>query len=62
MKRTINNYDFRNAFLNSQYENKYSFEALDALFNYYEELEHDIGQEIEFDIVAIACDWVEEPL
>lgn len=37
----------------------FSYEAAVALYNYYEELSDDIGEPIEFDRVAIRCDWYE---
>ena len=33
---------------------QYSYEALEALFDYYDELE-----EFELDVIAICCDWTE---
>ena len=37
----------------------FSHEGLHALFDYFEELSHDIGQPIEFDPIAICCDFRE---
>jgi len=37
----------------------FSYDAREELFNYYEELEQDIGEEIDFDPVAIRCEWSE---
>jgi len=37
----------------------FSYEGLHALFDYFEELSHDIGQPIEFDPIAICCDFRE---
>ena len=39
--------------------NDYSIGALNALFNYFEELEEDLGEEIELDVIAICCDFSE---
>jgi len=51
--------DFKNAFKESQYKNNYSMEGLYTLYNYLNDLSEDIGETIEFDIVAIACDFNE---
>lgn len=37
----------------------FSYEGLHALFDYFEELSYDIGQPIEFDPIAICCDFRE---
>jgi len=39
--------------------NDFSRRALVALFDYFEELEDDLGEEIEFDPIAICCDYAE---
>ena len=37
----------------------FSYEGLHALYDYFEELSHDIGQPIEFDPISICCDFSE---
>ena len=37
----------------------FSYEGLHALFDYFEDLSYDIGQPIEFDPIAICCDYRE---
>jgi len=60
MKTTINQSDFVSAFKgNSERKNQFSYGALCALFNYYEEVEQSSGEEMELDVVAICCDWTE---
>tara|TARA_R100000808_G_C2051821_1_gene87043 strand:+ start:121 stop:423 length:303 start_codon:yes stop_codon:yes gene_type:complete len=60
MKETVTVYRFRDAFMQSDtYKNNFSYEGLLALFEYFEELEDDIGEEIELDVVAICCDYTE---
>lgn len=60
MKETVTVYRFRDAFMQSDtYKNNFSYEGLHALFEYFEELEDDIGEEIELDVVAICCDYTE---
>lgn len=60
MKKTIGVYELIDAFNSSEtYKNNFTYEALIELFDWYEEHEEAIGEEIELDIVAIACDWTE---
>jgi hypothetical protein len=60
MKKTVNSYDFRRAFeMSSTYSNNFSYDALGLLFDYFEQLELDCGIEIEFDMVAICCEYEE---
>lgn len=59
MKKTIGVYDFIDEFRGGQYKNNFSYEGLKALFEYFENYEEETGEEIELDVVAIACDWTE---
>ena len=60
MKTTITYDEFANAFLTSgSYSNKFSREGLSALFDYFEDLEDSTGEEIQFDMIAICCDFTE---
>ena len=60
MKKTISLYDFQDAFKSSSnYKDNFTYEWLDALFEYFENLEEDIGEEIDFDMVAICCEYSE---
>lgn len=58
MKQTINFYDFQKAFQDLR-PNNFSYQGLRALFEYLEELEESTGEEIEFDIIALCCDFTE---
>lgn len=56
MKQTLNVSQFRDAFLrSSERKEQFSYEALGALFEYYEEADPDM----ELDVVAICCEWTE---
>lgn len=55
MKTTVTIYDFHRFFQESQYKDNFSYEGRNALFNYLEEIDEDM----EFDIVAICCDFTE---
>ncbi len=53
-------YDFRNAFMQSDtYKNNFTYEGLAALFEYLEQYEEETSEEIDFDMVALACEYSE---
>ena len=58
MKQTINEYQFTEAFKRIR-PNNFSYEGLKALFEWFEELENDTGEEMELDVIAICCDFSE---
>lgn len=61
MITTLSFLDFAKAFEESgSYSNNFTRDGLIALFDYFQELEEDIGQ-IEFDMVCICCDYSEYP-
>ena len=55
MKATLNKTQFVSSFLDVR-PNDFSREALEALYDWYEEMD---GGETEFDPIAITCDWTE---
>ena len=59
MMYTVTEDNFRNTFLTSDYSENFSYSGLTALYNYFEELENDTGQTIEFDLVGIAGEYSE---
>ena len=60
MKEYVNEHTFRDRFMRSDnYKNNFSYEGLHALFEYIEQVEDDIGEEFEFDMVGICCDYTE---
>ena len=58
MKTTINFYEFKNWFYKNR-PNNFSDAGLLSLFDYLEEYEDGTGEEIEFDPIAICCDFTE---
>lgn len=50
---------FRNAFVDMGRKDQFSREALEALFEYYEQLSEDTSEHIELDVIAICCEWCE---
>ena len=59
MKTTVSQYDFTEAFKDYGRSDNFSYEGLKALFDYLEDLESDIGEQIELDVIAICCDFSE---
>lgn len=55
MKTTISKYTFTDVMTLKGF----SYNGAVALFNYLEELEDDLGEEIEFDPIAFATEWCE---
>jgi len=59
MYQTINFTRFVDAFSDHERQDQFSYNALEALHDYYMELEDDSGIAIELDVIAICCDWSE---
>jgi hypothetical protein len=57
MKQTVSEYQFIEGF-NTRKEN-FSYEGLQAMFEYFSQLEDDLGEQIEFDPIAICCEYSE---
>lgn len=51
--------DFMEAFNDHGRDDQFSPAALEALFEFFEELEADTGDLIELDVIAICCDFTE---
>lgn len=43
-------------------KDQFSYDALCAIFDYFESLEQDTGQEYELDVIAICCDFAESTI
>ena len=59
MKQTINLYQFERAFVDMNRKDQFSYDGKKALFEYLEDLEQDIGEDIELDVIALCCDYSE---
>lgn len=59
MIQTVTKSDFHDAFKRMDRADQFSYEALNALHEYYTELEEETGTPIELDVIAIYCDWTE---
>jgi hypothetical protein len=60
MKTTVSRYDFERAFVDANRRDNFSYEGLNALFDYLEDYEEQTGEEIELDVVALCCDYSED--
>lgn len=62
MKQTIGIGNFLDSFATSSYKDNFSYNGLNTLFEYLEELEDSNGEEMEFDMIALCCDFSEDTL
>ena|SRR5690554_2186406 len=53
MRKTIGWYEFMDSMMSYYGGNGFTYEGLSALFDYLEELEHETGEELEFDAAAL---------
>ena len=62
MKKTVNWFEFRDAFkgrdTNPRKDN-FSYEGLEVLFDYLEQYENDCEVELELDVVGLCCEYSE---
>lgn len=58
MKQAVNLHDFRREFQLTRPEN-FSYEGLEVLFDFLEEIYEETGEEYELDVIALCCDYVE---
>ena len=58
MKRTITEHEFMDGFKGS-YADSFSYEGMKALYEYFTELEEDTSFDMEFDPIAIHCEYTE---
>lgn len=49
--------DFMDAFRAYDRVNNFEYDGLRALYEYLTDLEHDTGEEMELDVIAICCDF-----
>ena len=62
MKQTIDLYTFRNAFYKMGRKDHFSYDGLEILFDYIEEVEQDTDEEMELDVIALCCDYAESTI
>jgi len=59
MKRTVNRYEFEDAFREYGRSDSFSYEGKRALYDYLEQYEEDTGEEIELDVIGLCCNYSE---
>jgi hypothetical protein len=59
MKTTVNESQFRDAFMRYGRKDNFSYQGLSVLWEYFEEYEESTGEEIELDVIAICCEFDE---
>ena len=58
----INVCQFREAFHHAGRMDQFSYEGLEVLFDYLDNLSEDIGEPIELDVVALCCEYYESSI
>jgi len=59
MKEYVTEQEFINRFAKMNRENNFSLKGRRALYAYFEEIEKDAKEDIEFDCIGICCDYTE---
>ena len=60
MKQSITFSDFCDAFRDMDRQDSYTYEGKRAIFDFFEMLDDDMGEETELDVIAICCDFDED--
>ena len=61
--QSINNvYQFREAFRIAGRMDQFSYEGLEVLFDYLDNLSEDTGEPIELDVIALCCEYYESSI
>jgi len=55
----INFYRFVDSFIDHDRKENFSYDALQLLFDYFEDYEDSTGEKIEFDCISICCEYTE---
>ena len=59
MIQTINFWNFQEAFIKADRASQFTYKGKRALFDFLEEYEEDTEEQVELDIIALCCDYVE---
>jgi hypothetical protein len=60
MKQNVTAYDFHRAFEQSDSrKDQFSYQGLNAIYDYLIDFEDGTGEEVELDVIAICCDFTE---
>lgn len=58
--QTVTMYQFRQAFVDMGRKDQFSYKGLEILYDYLENLSEDIGEDIEFDVIGLCCEYSED--
>jgi len=56
----VTSYEFHNAF-NAIRPDQFSYDALEAMFTFLDDLSDDLGEPMELDVISLCCDFCEYP-
>ena len=59
MKQTIGFCQFCDAFRDADRKENFSYDGLRVLFDYFDDMESQTGEDMELDVIAICCDYSE---
>ena len=59
---TVDKHDFIDAFRRYNRQDQFSYEGLEVLFDYLDNLSDDIGEPIELDVIALCCEYYESSI
>jgi len=62
MYQSVNLHEFRDAFRIYDRTENFSYEGLELIYNWIEEVEESTGEQIQLDVIAFCCDFVEADL
>ena len=62
MKQSVTFSQFVDAFRAHDRQDQFSYDALRVLFDEFEDYEDQTGSEVELDVIAICCAYVESPI
>ena len=60
--QTVDIYQFREAFRLMDRQDNFSYEGLEVLLDYLDNLSDDVGEPIELDVIAFCCDYNESTI
>ena len=57
--QTVDVHSFRDAFAHANRKENFSYEGLEILFDYLEELSEETGETIDLDVIGLCCEYEE---
>lgn len=60
--QTVNLSQFRDAFYKADRKESFTYEGLEVLFEYLEELSDSIGESVDLDVIALCCEYEESSI